>query len=161
MRCCVYSMLSGLLLAGSLCGCSYSATLPATGAVQGMNRTAIPVAYQQARNYFIKNTITEPVPRHITSAEEFARYFAMAATMGRTGTPTPIDFTTQDVLVFDAGIVQQQLDIIPLALNRVQNKLVLNLHIRSGAALSYQMHPFLLLIVAKNLPDNVEFNVQK
>ncbi|WP_143557264.1 hypothetical protein [Snodgrassella alvi] len=161
MRCHVYSMLFGLLLAGSLSGCSYSTAMAANASAQVRNQLAIPVSYQQAKNYFIKNTVTKSVPRHITSAEEFARYFAMAATMGKAGNPTPIDFTTQDVLVFDAGIVQQQLDIMPLALNRVQDRLILNLRIRSGAVLGYQMRPFVLLIVPKGLPEQVEFNIQK
>ncbi|PIT47855.1 hypothetical protein BHC46_06120 [Snodgrassella alvi] len=149
-----------LVLAGLLGGCNHPSIMAAKASARLGSQNAVPVSYQQASNYFIKNTVTESVPRHITSAEVFARYFSVAATMGEAGKPTPIDFTTQDVLVFDVGIVQQQLDIRPLILKLIQDRLVLNLRIRSGAELDYQMRAFVLLIVPKGLPDRVEFNVQ-
>lgn len=159
MRGNVYSMIMSFLLAGSLCACSHSAAVTANSSAQVFNQSATPVAYQLADNYFIKNTVTGLVPRHISSSVEFARYFGMAATMGKNGKPTPIDFAAHDVIVYDAGIVQKQLEITPLTLNYAQDKLILDVRIRSGERQSYQMHPFVILIVPKNLADKVEFKL--
>ena len=157
----VYSMIMSFLLAGSLCACSHSAAVTANGSAQVFNQSVTPVTYQLANNYFIKNNVTGLVPRHIRSSAEFTRYFGMAATMGKNGKPTPIDFAVQDVIVYDAGIVQKQLEITPLTLNHAQDKLILDVRIHSGARQSYQMHPFILLIVPKNLPDKVEFKLKQ
>ncbi|MBI0067839.1 MULTISPECIES: hypothetical protein [unclassified Snodgrassella] len=161
MRGNVYSMIMSFLLAGSLCACSHSAAVTANGSAQVFNQSVTPVTYQLANNYFIKNNVTGLVPRHIRSSAEFTRYFGMAETMGKNGKPTPIDFAFQDVIVYDAGIVQKQLEITPLTLNHAQDKLILDVRIRSGARQSYQMHPFILLIVPKNLPDKVEFKLKQ
>ncbi|WP_370577673.1 hypothetical protein ABX014_22425 [Snodgrassella alvi] len=161
MRGNVYSMIMSFLLAGSLCACSHSAAVTANGSAQVFNQSVTPVTYQLANNYFIKNNVTGLVPRHIRSSAEFTRYFGMAATMGKNGKPTPIDFAVQDVIVYDAGIVQKQLEITPLTLNHAQDKLILDVSIHSGARQSYQMHPFILLIVPKNLPDKVEFKLKQ
>lgn len=159
MRGNVYSMIMSFLLAVCLCACSHSAAVTANGSAQVFNQSVTPVTYQLANNYFIKNNVTGLVPRHIRSSAEFTRYFGMAATMGKNGKPTPIDFAAHDVIVYDAGIVQKQLEITPLTLNYAQDKLVLDVLIRSGARQSYQMHPFVILIVPKNLPDKVEFKL--
>ena len=159
MRGNVYSMIMSFLLAVCLCACSHSAAVTANGSAQVFNQSVTPVTYQLANNYFIKNNVTGLVPRHIRSSAEFTRYFGMAATMGKNGKPTPIDFAVQDVIVYDAGIVQKQLEITPLTLNHAQDKLILDVRIHSGARQSYQMHPFILLIVPKNLPDKVEFKL--
>lgn len=161
MRGNVYSMIMSFLLAGSLCACSHSAAVTANGSAQVFNQSVTPVTYQLANNYFIKNNVTGLVPRHIRSSAEFTRYFGMAETMGKNGKPTPIDFAVQDVIVYDAGIVQKQLEITPLTLNHAQDKLILDVRIHSGARQSYQMHPFILLIVPKNLPDKVEFKLKQ
>ena len=161
MRGNVYSMIMSFLLAGSLCACSHSAAVTANGSAQVFNQSVTPVTYQLANNYFIKNNVTGLVPRHIRSSAEFTRYFGMAATMGKNGKPTPIDFAVQDVIVYDAGIVQKQLEITPLTLNHAQDKLILDVRIHSGSRQSYQMHPFILLIVPKNLPDKVEFKLKQ
>lgn len=161
MRGNVYSMIMSFLLAGSLCACSHSAAVTANGSAQVFNQSVTPVTYQLANNYFIKNNVTGLVPRHIRSSAEFTRYFGMAATMGKNGKPTPIDFAVQDVIVYDAGIVQKQLEITPLTLNHAQDKLILDVRIHSGARQSYQMHPFILLIVPKKLPDKVEFKLKQ
>lgn len=161
MRGNVYSMIMSFLLAGSLCACSHSAAVTANGSAQVFNQSVTPVTYQLANNYFIKNNVTGLVPRHIRSSAEFTRYFGMAATMGKNGKPTPIDFAVQDVIVYDAGIVQKQLEITPLTLNHAQDKLILDVRIHSGARQSYQMHPFILLIVPNNLPDKVEFKLKQ
>lgn len=53
------------------------------------------IPYEVAHNYFVRNDVTEPVPAKIVSQEAFARYFGMAAFMGKKGQPTPIDFESQ------------------------------------------------------------------
>src|SRR5690606_37581358 len=63
--------------------------------------TATDIAYKIAKNYFIKNDVEGVVPEKITSQEEFEKYFGMAATMGEDGTPTPIDFGNEYVIVAD------------------------------------------------------------
>lgn len=160
MRSMVYVIMLAWLVAAFLSACHRVTAKAARGLVpQAQAVTTVP--YQEARHYFIKNTVNRPVPRHINTASEFSRYFAMAATMGRNGQPTPIDFNTHDVLVYDAGIVQRQLDITPMALSRTRDKLILDIRIHNGTALDYRMHPFVLLIVPKNLPRQVDFNIRK
>ena len=53
------------------------------------------ISFEVAHNYFVRNDVTGQVPVKIASAEDFARYFGMAAFMGKNGQPTPIDFETQ------------------------------------------------------------------
>lgn len=160
MRSTVYVIMLAWLVAAFLSAC-HRVTAKAAKVSVPVTQTITTVPYQEARHYFIKNTVNRPVPRHINTASEFSSYFAMAATMGPNGQPTPIDFNTHDVVVYDAGIVQRQLDITPMALSRTQDKLLLDIHIHSGTALGYQMHPFVLLIVPKNLPQQVDFNIQQ
>ena len=36
------------------------------------------IPYEVAKNYFVRNDVTEPIPAKIGSLDEFERYFGMA-----------------------------------------------------------------------------------
>jgi len=122
---------------------------------------SVSIPYRTASHYFIKNTVKNTVPVRISNRQDFEQYFGMAATMDISGKPTNIDFTQEEVLIYDAGINNQQIDIFPIDLRQSDQELHLNIEIKKGASLGYQIHPFMMLIIPKNNADKVLVHVQQ
>lgn len=56
------------------------------------------VKYAVARNYFVNRNAAIPQDMKIQSRKDFDRCFGMAATMGKDGKPTEIDFEKSFVI---------------------------------------------------------------
>jgi hypothetical protein len=56
------------------------------------------IAYQNIKNYFVKNTVKKEQKRKIENQKEFDALFGAAAIMGAEGKPSPIDFKRQNVI---------------------------------------------------------------
>ncbi|MDF7676385.1 hypothetical protein PT286_06515 [Neisseriaceae bacterium ESL0693] len=108
----------------------------------------IAVPYQLAQHYFIRNHINTRLPVKITSATEFKHYFGEATTMDNV--PTPIDFEHYYVIVVEHPLTTSAIQLNVLSLKRIQTQIVLNYSIATGKTMSYQSHPFLLLLVPKS-----------
>ena len=94
------------------------------------------VKYQVAKNYFFVNNSPYSGLLKITTEQELGKYFGMAATMGKDGQPTEIDFKKQFLIA----------KILPETLHVKYN-------IQRGEKQSYTMQPFSLLIVDRQYMD--------
>src|SRR5574344_1483932 len=56
------------------------------------------IKYSQAKNYFVLNTVDKASLNVIGSQQDFDSLFGAAATMGKDGEPTAIDFDKQSVI---------------------------------------------------------------
>lgn len=117
--------------------------------------TATDIAYKIAKNYFIKNDVEGVVPEKITSQEEFEKYFGMAATMGEDGTPTPIDFGNEYVIVADLNTTTRNVALHPVSLVLQDGTLNLKYTAAQGEELGFASRPFLMLVVANALQGDV------
>lgn len=113
-------------------------------------RIATTVPYTVADRYFVRNDVTGLPPTTIVSAEEFEKYFGMAAVMGTNGSPTKIDFNKSFVIcvALEPTDIDTNLSVISLT-DTNSNKLVLRYAIKRGDKMSYTSQPLLLLIVGK------------
>ncbi|MGH2623722.1 MAG: hypothetical protein ACRDE7_08655 [Sphingobacterium sp.] len=144
---------SGLLYAACQSGSTSSETKKDTLEITEGSNQEIP--YQLASNYFIKNTVKDPIPNRIDNQEEFDNYFGMATTMGKNGTPTPIDFSKQYIIVIDYKETADKTDLEVVNLENKGDELVLTYQVIVGEQTSFKTHPFLLVIVDKNITGEV------
>ena len=113
------------------------------------------ISYQIASNYFIKNTVNEAIPAKIDNQQEFDKYFEMASTMGENGTPTPVDFSKQYVIVVDHKETANRTDLEVINLENQGDDLVLTYQVNTGEQMSFTTHPFLMVILDKNIIGEV------
>jgi|SRR5690606_41496868 len=144
---------SGLLFTACQSGSTSSETQKDTLEITDAQNQKIP--YQLASNYFIKNTVKDPIPNRIDNQEEFDNYFGTATTMGKNGTPTPIDFSKQYVIVVDYKETTDKTDLEVVNLENKDEELVLTYQVILGEQTSFKTHPFLLVILDKNITGEV------
>ena len=107
------------------------------------------VAFEVAKNYFFKSGQEIPESPKVTSAEEFARLFGMATTMGNEGQPTEIDFDRQFVLAVVLPETDTETEIIPLNLVAKGNTLYYFFQVNMGEQQSFRMQPLSIIILDK------------
>src|SRR5690606_14967583 len=122
--------------------------------------TGAEITYKKAENYFVKNNVTGTVPAKITSQEEFDNYFGMATTMGENGKPTAIDFSKEYVIVIDHISTKNKTEIILSGIEKKGEDILVNYTINEGEDVGFETHPFLMLIVSKDVEGNVVLNKQ-
>lgn len=144
-------LLNCLLISTFISGCFNTKQALSTNSMVITTSSAIP--YQIAQQYFIKNNVTEQIPLKITSKAEFEHYFGQAATMEHL--PTPIDFQQQYVIVINHPVTQYNTEIIMHSLTQQSENIVISYTVKQGDWLGYQSHPFLLLIVSKNIHGKI------
>lgn len=108
------------------------------------------VKYQMGHNYFFRNDTEIPQESFITSQADFERLFSPAATMGKNGTPTKIDFSKQMVIGVALPATNDYKEIEPIALTCQGSELTLSYRVKLGQrGMSYTMRPMLLLVIDK------------
>lgn len=124
------------------------------------------VPYTEAKNYFVKNTYKsiDVAVKKITTQKDFDQIFGMAATMGKEGKPTSIDFSRNYVIAL-IGLETNanehpQLEIESLI--KKESTIVLS-YITNGWSTnptpsSYTILPVKILIVSKQYNGNVSLN---
>lgn len=144
-----------LFLAFNACQSSPKSTKEDKVEEKSINSKGETIAFKTAKNYFINNTVKEAVPVKITTQEEFDKYFGKAATMGENGKPTPIDFSKEYVIVVNNPDTNKKTDITPISLDKIAKDLVFQYAIKEGEDIGFTMHPFLMIVVEKNIEGNV------
>jgi len=149
-----------LLTAGTML--FFAACTPASNTSQDTKDTAqiMPIEkhslpYKTLANYFIKNTVKEAIPTKIDSQQEFDKYFGMATTMGENGTPTPVDFANEFVIVVDYKETAKRTEMKVLNLENKGDELILTYSLTTGEDMGFTSHPFLLVVVNKNIAGKV------
>ena len=148
-------VLATLFLAFNACQSSSKSTKEDKVEEKSINSKVETIAFKTAKNYFINNTVKEAVPVKITTQEEFDKYFGKAATMGENGKPTPIDFSKEYVIVVNNPDTNKKTDITPISLDKIAKDLVFQYAINEGEDIGFTMHPFLMIVVEKNIEGNV------
>lgn len=110
-------------------------------------RIATIVPYTVADRYFVRNDVSGLPPTTIVSAEEFEKYFGMAAVMGPNGQPMKIDFNKSFVICVALEPTDIDTNLSVISLTDMNSKLVLRYAIKRGTKMSYTSQPLLLLIV--------------
>ncbi len=109
--------------------------------------------YETAHNYFVKNTVKpeDPVNGKIDSREKFEAVFGAAATMGKEGRPTPIDFDKQYVIVVIGNETDTATELKPLDLKKdsKNNDITFTYQRTKGEKQSFTIRPSLIIIVDK------------
>ena len=107
------------------------------------------VAFEVAKNYFLKNNQMIPETPKITTEEEFNKLFGMATTMGEEGKPTTIDFTKQFVLAIVLPQTDMATEISPVKLEEQGDSLLYTYEIKTGEKLSFTIQPVSIIIIDK------------
>lgn len=115
------------------------------------------ISYQQAQNYFVKNTVDSLSQPRITTRVDFENIFGPATTMGTAGKPTPINFAKQAVIALILPETQSAVTITPQRLQQQGDRLLLFYKKETGAPQSFTARPYLLLIIDKNIQGEVTF----
>jgi hypothetical protein len=121
------------------------------------------VPYRVAERYFIKNSVREGalLSSKIETQEAFESIFGAAATMGKNGTPSKIDFGKQYVIALAGNTTDTLTDIKPVFLRKNgTNDIVLTYSIIKGERQSFLIRPCLLIIVDKSYDGTVILNKQ-
>ncbi len=107
------------------------------------------VAFEVAKNYFFKKDQKIPASPKITSEEQFNKLFGMAATMGKDGKPTPIDFSKQFVLAIVLPVTDIDTEIHPLKIEEKGDSLFYTYDVKTGGKQSYTIQPVSVIILDK------------
>ena len=123
---------------------TFSLIVLCAGLVTACDKSAVP--YTEARNYFVRNDVSQ-VPEVITTEADFMKYFGMATTMGLDGKPTEIDWDKQFVIAAVLPETSVQTEIKPVKLKSEGDHLVFTYMVREGETMSYTSRPSLIVIV--------------
>jgi hypothetical protein len=118
------------------------------------------IPYTIAKNYFVRNDVTDFKPKKIDTQKDFENVFGMAAFMGKDGEPTNIDFGKQYVLAVMMAPTNHSTDIKPISLKRngTMKSLVFTYNIKQDKVKqSYTITPCLLIVVDKKYDGKVTF----
>lgn len=127
---------------------------PATNSI----KAATDIPYIVAQHYFIKNTVENKLlTLKITSKDEFNKYFGMAATMGKNGTPTIIDFSHQYVLAVAGSNTDKETTISPVSLVQKDGAITFSYKWEEGKKQSFDIRPVLLIVVENSYKEDVKF----
>lgn len=114
------------------------------------------VAFSVAKNYFVKNNATKLRNPKIETAEVFNSLFGIAATMGKEGKPTAIDFTRQMVIAVVLPETDRETALEPVSLQKNgQGEMTLTYKMVVGPPQSYTIIPSLIVIADKSEKGNV------
>ncbi len=115
------------------------------------------IRYEQAQNYFVKNTVDSLSQPRITTRVDFEKIFGPATTMGAEGKPTPINFAKQAVIALVLPETQSAITLTPQSLQQQGDQLILSYKKETGAQQSFTTRPYLILIIDKNITGEVRF----
>jgi hypothetical protein len=120
------------------------------------------IKYSQAKNYFVLNTIDKSSFNVIGSQQDFDALFGEAATMGKNGEPTSIDFDKQSVIAVIMKPTDHPTIFETVSLVKKAQKITFNYKaIAEPKEVSYTMTPCLLIIVSKNDIEDSQIAFEK
>lgn len=132
-----------LTLVLSVCVCC--ATVPEPQTVQS-------VPFRELNNYFVRNHFSPEGSQEVmTSQDDFAKIFGMAAFMGPKGRPTPIDFEQELVLAVIAPPLKQACSFAVREVVKGERSLVFRYTQTFGEPLTYTIRPCLLIAIPKTV----------
>ena len=120
--------------------------------------TAVNIPFQEATNYFVKNTYEDSAfhSMMISSQEVFDSIFGMAAFMGKDGKPSPIDFSTQNVLALIGQTTDLATTIKVQSLESIDSTIVLTYIQTIGEKQSATIRPVVLLTIDKQIQGSLQ-----
>lgn len=114
------------------------------------------IPYTVAKNYFVKNSVTDTVACKITTRNEFDRLFGMATIMGENGKPTPVDFDKEYVIAVIRPVTDSSTTLIPVSLEKTKEDAILfSYKTETGKKQTYSVHPCLIIVVDKRYNGTV------
>lgn len=120
------------------------------------------IAFTVAKNYFVRNDAGKLDNPKIETAEAFRQLFGMAATMGKNGRPTPIDFTRQYVIAVLLPETNRTTTIEPVSLRKdAKGEITLTYKIVVGQEQSYTTIPNLIIVVDRSETGNITLKAIK
>ena len=116
------------------------------------------IEYQIINNYFVKNTVKKGQKRKIENQKEFDALFGAAATMGKDGKPTAIDFKKQNVIAIIGNTTNYNTsyEITGVAMGAM-GTVVVSYKTNKGAKMTYSIRPFTAVTIDKNLTGKIIF----
>ncbi len=116
------------------------------------------IEYQIINNYFVKNTVKKGQKRKIENQKEFDALFGAAATMGKDGKPTAIDFKKQNVIAIIGNTTNYNTsyEITGVAMGAM-GTVVVSYKTNKGAKMTYTIRPFTAVTIDKNLTGKIIF----
>lgn len=117
------------------------------------------IEYQIINNYFVKNTVKKGQKRKIENQKEFDALFGSAATMGKDGKPSAIDFKKQNVIAIIGNTTNYNTsyEITGVAMGSM-GTVVVSYKTNKGAKMTYSIRPFTAIIIDKSLTGKIIFN---
>lgn len=117
------------------------------------------IEYQIINNYFVKNTVKKGQKRKIENQKEFDALFGAAATMGKDGKPSAIDFKRQNVVAIIGNTTNYNTsyEITGVAMGSM-GTVVVSYKTNKGAKMTYSIRPFTAIIIDKSLTGKIIFN---
>lgn len=118
--------------------------------------TTSDIPYIVAKRYFVKNDYQKQNSFNsmITTQTQFDSLFGMAPIMGNK--PTPIDFSTQNVLFVIGELTQKKTEIIPISLQQQHGTILFNYKIVEGEQTMATIQPALIVVLDKKYKGEVK-----
>ncbi|GAO42738.1 MliC family protein [Flavihumibacter petaseus] len=128
-------------------------------ATQDTDSSKKALAFHLVRNYFFKNNHQSLPDPKIESETTFQEYFGPAATMGKEGAPTKIDFSNQYVIAVVLPETDTAIKVFPVRLEKGSgDEIVLSYQKVVGQKQSFRTVPQCLIVVSKRNTGKVVLN---
>jgi hypothetical protein len=137
-------------------------TKDSAGFVDTTTNTLNNIPFEEAKNYFVKNTFTADslADPKIVTQKDFDAIFGMASTMSAGGKPTPIDFSKQYVIAIIRPVTDKATTLAVQSLLQKENDIILSYTKTEREKQSFNTRPFLLLIVDNTYNKNIVIKKQ-
>jgi hypothetical protein len=123
-----------------------------------VNLGGVTANYSPLNNYYVRNDFANGTHKLVIhNQEDFRRVFGDAAVMGTNGNPTQVNFSRQFVVALILPETNRQTQLEPVMLNRVGDRLYFSYIIYEGHNTSYNIRPFVAMVVDRNEPGDVVF----
>src|SRR5690606_21578499 len=121
------------------------------------------IPYVLAQKYFVKNTIGEARNgiHKIETQAAFDELFSPAATMGKDGQPTPIDFDKQYVIAIISATSDLTPTIDSIAVEKQGEEIAVTYKEVLGEKQSFSVRPVAILLVDNQFQGNLKTEIQQ
>lgn len=122
---------------------------------QSITHDANDIVFIEIKNFFIKNTATKLFNPRIETQSEFDKIYGAATTMGNYGKPTFIDFSKQVVISVILNETDLETIIVPIALKKENNNLLLTYKKSLGKKQTYTSRPNFAILIDKSIKGRI------
>lgn len=116
------------------------------------------IPFQEVKNYFVNNSVSaHPLSLLLLQQKGLDLYFSPAATMGKEGVPTTINFNKESVVAYIGTLTNKETMISIKNISLNHEEILVHYRITHGKELSYTIRPTVIVKIPKQKKERIKF----